>query len=180
MWSRSIPKHNRHTTWYVLRVTRGPFYKHCLTLILSWISIHVTIPMTMYLISVSKRGPGRNELSCSKSQCELANMHYSIIITSLVASIEASWNAIFKLIRSISVLHALISILIKHINQQLCTVALKGHHNISFSLHYINFDLREKNIMWVCIHNHLACIHNYLACTHKYLACIHNYLYMYT
>ena len=26
-----------------------------------------------------------------------------------------------------------------------CTVALKGHHYISFSLHYINFDLFEKN-----------------------------------
>ena len=59
-------------------------------------------------------------------------------------------------------------------------MALKGHHNISFLLHYINFDLREKNIMGVCIHNYLACIHNYLACIHKYLACIHNYLYMYT
>ena len=56
------------------------------------------------------------------------------------------------------------------------TVALKGHHYISFSLHYINFDLCEKNIMWLCIHNYLACIHNYLACIHKYLACIHNYL----
>ena len=67
------------------------------------------------------------------------------------------------------------------------TVALKGHHYISFSLHYINFDLCEKNIMWLCIHNYLACIHNYLACIHKYLACLHNYLaclynylYMYT
>ena len=56
------------------------------------------------------------------------------------------------------------------------TVALKGHHYISFSLHYINFDLCENNIMWLCIHNYLACIHNYLACIHKYLACIHNYL----
>ena len=55
------------------------------------------------------------------------------------------------------------------------TVALKGHHYISFSLHYINFDLCEKNIMWLCIHNHLACIHNYLACIHKYLACLHNH-----
>ena len=60
------------------------------------------------------------------------------------------------------------------------TVALMGHHYISFSLHYINFDLCEKNIMWLCIHDYLACIHNYLACIHKYLACIHNYLYMYT
>ena len=58
----------------------------------------------------------------------------------------------------------------------ICTVALKGHHYISFSLHYINFDLCEKNIMWLCIHNYLACKHNYLACIHKYLACIHNYL----
>ena len=56
------------------------------------------------------------------------------------------------------------------------TVALKGHHYISFSLHYINFDLCEKTIKWLCIHNYLACIHNYLACIHKYLACIHNYL----
>ena len=56
------------------------------------------------------------------------------------------------------------------------TVALKGHHYISFSLHYINFDLCEKNIMWLCIHNYLACIHDYLACIHKYLACLHNYV----
>ena len=54
------------------------------------------------------------------------------------------------------------------------TVALKGHHYLSFSLHYINFDLCEKNIMWLCIHNYLACIHKYLACIHNYLACIHN------
>ena len=40
-------------------------------------------------------------------------------------------------------------------------------------LHYINFDLCEKNSTWLCIHNYLACIHNYLACIHKYL-------YMYT
>ena len=56
------------------------------------------------------------------------------------------------------------------------TVALKGHHYISFSLHYINFDLCERNIMWLWVHNYLACIHNYLACIHKYLACIHDYL----
>ena len=54
------------------------------------------------------------------------------------------------------------------------TVALKGHHNISFSLHYINFDLREKNIMGVCIHNYLACIHNYLPCT--YINILHVYI----
>ena len=47
------------------------------------------------------------------------------------------------------------------------TVALKGHHYISFSLHYINFDLCEKNIKWLCIHNYLAWIHNYLACIHN-------------
>ena len=46
------------------------------------------------------------------------------------------------------------------------SVALKGHR---FSLHYINFDLCEKNIMWLCIHNYLACIHNYLACMHNIL-----------
>ena len=60
------------------------------------------------------------------------------------------------------------------------TVALKGHHCRGFSLHYINFDLCEKNIMWLCIHNYLACIHNYLACIHNHLECLHNYLYMYT
>ena len=64
----------------------------------------------------------------------------------------------------------------RNTHYEITTVALKGHHYISFSLHYINFDLCEKNIMWLCIHNYLACIHNYLACIHKYLACIHNYL----
>ena len=83
------------------------------------------------------------------------------------------------------------------------TVALKGHHSINFSLHYINFDLCEKKILrdyvyiiilhvyiiilHVCINNlhvyiiilHVyiiiyTCIHNYLACIHKYLACIHD------
>ena len=48
-----------------------------------------------------------------------------------------------------------------------CTVAQKEHHYIIFSLHYIKFDLCEKNTTWLCIHNHLACIHNYLACIHK-------------
>ena len=53
------------------------------------------------------------------------------------------------------------------------TVALKGHHYISFSSHYINFDLCEKKLydyVYIIIY---TCIHNYLAC-------IHNYLYMYT
>ena len=53
------------------------------------------------------------------------------------------------------------------------TVALKGHHYISFSLHYINFDLCEKKLydyVYIIIY---TCIHNYPTC-------INNYLYMYT
>ena len=71
------------------------------------------------------------------------------------------------------IIAAEVSVLLEHVRS---TVALKGHHYISFSLHYINFDLCEKNIIWLCIHNYIACIHYYLACIHKYLACIHNYL----
>ena len=47
------------------------------------------------------------------------------------------------------------------------TVALKGHHYISFFITLHKFWLVWKNIMWLCIHNYLACIHNYLACIHN-------------
>ena len=52
-------------------------------------------------------------------------------------------------------------------------VALKGHHYISFSSHYINFDLCEKkeyDYVYIIIYTRIL----------NYLACIHNYLYMYT
>ena len=76
----------------------------------------------------------------------------------------------------------------------ICTVALKGHHHISFSLHYINFDLCEKilcdyvyiiilHVYIIILHVYINILHVYIikyTCIHNYLACIHNYLYMYT
>ena len=74
------------------------------------------------------------------------------------------------------------------------TVALKGHHYISFSLHYINFDLCEKklcdyvyiivlHVYIIILHVYIIILHVYIiicTCIHNYLGCIHNYLYMYT
>ena len=55
------------------------------------------------------------------------------------------------------------------------TVALKGHHYISFLIAWNKIGACEKkNPMWLCIHNYLACIHNYLVWMHNYLACTHN------
>ena len=103
-------------------------------------------------------------------------------------------DVIMKLLYMYVVIHVVLTVIV---------VALKGHHCISFSSHYINFDLCEKKlydyvyiIIYTCIHNYLACIHNYLymytslsihvyiiilhvyiiiyICIYHYLACIHN------
>ena len=67
------------------------------------------------------------------------------------------------------------------------TVALKGHHYISFSLHYINFDLCEKilcdYVYIIILHVYINILHVYIIILHVYIikyTCIHNYLYMYT
>ena len=62
-----------------------------------------------------------------------------------------------------------------------CTVALKGHHYIHFSLHYINFDLCEKKLL--CDYVYIIILHVYIIILHVYIikyTCIHNYVYMYT
>ena len=103
--------------------------------------------------------------------------------------------------RPVSVLIALSKIYEKAFSIQVTTVALKGHHYISFSLHNINFDLCEKilcdyvyivflHVYIIILHVYINILHVYIiilhvyiiiyTCIHNYLACIHNKVYMYT
>ena len=56
---------------------------------------------------------------------------------------------------------------------QIITVALKGHHCISFSLHYINFDLSEKIL---CDYVYIIILHVYIIILHVYVNILHVYL----
>ena len=52
-------------------------------------------------------------------------------------------------------------------------VALKGHHYISFSLHYINFDLCEKIL---CDYVYIIILHLYIIILHVYINILHVYI----
>ena len=58
-----------------------------------------------------------------------------------------------------------------------CTVALKGHHYISSSFHYINFDLCEK-ILWDYVN--IIILHVYIIILHVYINILHVYIIKYT
>ena len=83
------------------------------------------------------------------------------VLDILIFFIE-SWHVFFCLIT----VYLVIALCIFAPYNRILTVALKGHHYIFFSLHYINLDLREKNTI----------LHAYIII----YACIHNYLCMYT
>ena len=56
------------------------------------------------------------------------------------------------------------------------TVALKGHHYISFSLRYINFDLCEKLL---CDYVYIIILPVYIIILHVYINILHVYIYVY-
>ena len=86
--------------------------------------------------------------------------------------------------RPVSVLIALSKIYEKAFSIQVTTVALKGHHYISFSLHNINFDLCEKilcdYVYIVFLHVYIIILHVYINILHVYIIILHVYIIKYT
>ena len=66
------------------------------------------------------------------------------------------------------------------LSERLHTVALKGHHYISFSLHYINFDLCEKilcdYVYIIILHVYIIILHVYINILHVYIIILHVYI----
>ena len=71
------------------------------------------------------------------------------------------------------------------------TVALKGHHYVSFSLHYINFDFCEKilcdyvyiiilHVYIIILHVYINILHVYVIILHVYIIILHVYIIIYT
>ena len=63
-------------------------------------------------------------------------------------------------------------------------MALKGHRYISFSLHYINFDLCEKilcdYVYIIILHVYIIILHVYINILHVYIIILHVYIIIYT